>query len=305
VKRALGAATAIAVVLTLSSCDAVESNNTAATIGSSTLTVDEFEATMTPLADATKAIDPDTGTVEGEQARGLLTSIVLAEANGQFLAANGQEITDEDRSAALASASLPDDLPADVVRLIGDIQAGPAAKRKVPAPSAEEVAQRYAQSPTELGLVCVRQVVLATEAAANDVVDELADGATMTDLAARSVDEASKATGGEVQGENGAACIIAPQASQVLGPEVVAALFDAAPGDIVGPVQGAGGWHVVEVRPYEEVADDANALVQQYGGLLLFEGFQSTVDVRVDPRYGRWNPAAVNSSGSLGAVVAL
>jgi hypothetical protein len=298
VKRALGAATAVAAVLALSSCDSVGSVDTAASVGSSDVTVEQFEATMKALGGADDVIDPDTGTIEGDQARGLLTSMVLAEANEQFLAANGQEITDEDRSAALADVTLPEGIPDDVVRLIGDIRARDTVKQKVPAPSAEEVAQRYAESPTELGLVCVRQVVVATEQEAEDVVDELADGATMTELASRSIDEASKATGGEVQGENGSACIVTPEAAQVLGPEVVAALFDAAPGDIVGPVQGASGWHVVEVRPYEEVADDANALVQQYGGLLLFEGFQTTIDVRVDPRYGRWDAAQ-------GAVVAL
>ena len=41
-----------------------------------------------------------------------------------------------------------------------------------------------------------------------------------------------------------------------------------------------------EVRPYEEVADVADALVQQYGGQLLLEGFQSTIDINVDPGTG-------------------
>ncbi len=228
-KRALAAATAVVAVLALSSCDAVESNDNAATVGTSEVTVDQFEATVNALAGAggDDVIEPATGTIAGDQARGLLSSLVLAEANAQFLAANGQEITDEDRSAALAGVTLPDGIPDDVLRLIGDIRARDTAKQKVPAPSADEVAQRYAESPTEIGLVCVRQVVVATEAEAAAVVDELADGATMTELANRSIDEASKATGGEVQGENGSACIVTPQATQVLGPEVVAALFDA------------------------------------------------------------------------------
>jgi parvulin-like peptidyl-prolyl isomerase len=298
VKRALVAATVVAAVLALSSCDSVESNDNAATVGSSEVTVAQFEKTMNALAGADGVIDPDTGTIEGDQARGLLTSMVLAEANEQFLAANDEQISDEDRSAAMAGVSLPPGTPDDVVRLVGDIRARDTAKQRVTAPSAEEVAQRYAESPTELGLVCVRQVVVATEAEAEAVVDELADGATMTELANRSIDETSKATGGEVQGENGSACMVTPQAVQVLGPEVVAALFEAGQGDIVGPVQGTGGWHVVEVRPYEEVADDANALVQQFGGLLLFEGFHSNLVIRVDPRYGRWDAAQ-------GAVVAL
>lgn len=301
VKRALAAATAAVAVLALTSCDAVESTDNAATVGSSEVTVDELQGVMEALGrpDGT-TIDTVTDTVDGDTARQLLTSMVLALANEQFLAANGEQITDEDRQTALAGLQqpLPDDLPDDVVRLIGDIRARDTVKQRVPAPSADEVAQRYAESPTDLGLVCVRQVVLATEDEADDVVDELADGATMTDLANRSIDETSKATGGAVQGDDGSACIVTPQAAQVLGPEVVAALLGAGPGDIVGPVRGSAGWHVVQVRPYEEVADDANALVQQYGGLLLFEGFLTGLDVRVDPRYGRWD-------GAQGSVVAL
>jgi parvulin-like peptidyl-prolyl isomerase len=291
VKRALAAAATVAAVLALSSCDAVEDTKTAATVGSSEVTVDEFQELITVLATPDGLIDPATDTVDGEPARRLLGAMVMARANEQFLAANGEQITEADRQSALAAVTLPANAPDDVIKLIGEVQAAATAQQRVAVPTADEVQQRYNESPIELGLVCVRQVVLPTEDAADDVVDELADGATFADVVNRSVDAKSKATGGEVQAPDGGPCLPVPDAAPILGSDVVLALTDAVPGDIVGPVQGAGGWHVVEVRPYEEVADAANGLIEQFGGRLLFRGFLVQTDVQVDPRYGRWDGA--------------
>jgi parvulin-like peptidyl-prolyl isomerase len=299
VKRALAAATAVVAVLALSSCDAVGDTETAATVGSSEVSVDQLQGVIEALGNSEQgAIDPVTNTIGGDSARLYLTALIQTEANEQFLAEHGEQITDEDRQAALATLTLPDGLPDDVVQLIADSQATTTVQQRIPALAADEVAARYAESPAALGMVCVRQVVLPTKAAADEVIDDLADGATIADLVDRSTDEASKANGGAVQGDDGAPCLVTPLAAQSLGSEVVLALADAKPGDIVGPVQGAAGWHVLEVRPYEEVSDAANALVQQYGGQLLFVGFLSGTDVSVDPRYGRWDAA-------VGSVIAL
>jgi hypothetical protein len=294
VKRAL----AVVAVLALTSCGTFENANDAATVGSAAVTIDEFEEAITVLATPDGLIDPATDTVEGDPARQLLGAMIRARANEQFLAANGEQITDEDRQAALAAVTLPAGAPDDIVNLIGEIQAAATAQQRVAVPPADEVQQRYEASPTDLGLVCVRQVVLPTEDAADDVVAELADGATIADVVDRSIDAASKATGGEVQAEDGGPCLPLPAAAPVLGSDVVLVLNDAAPGDIVGPVQGPGGWHVMEVRPYDEVAEAVSGLLEQFGGQLLFRGFLAGTDVHVDPRYGRWDTP-------LGTVVAL
>ena len=104
VKRALAAATATVAVLALSSCDTVENTNDAATVGSSAVTVDQLQerdqgARQVP----TGSIDPDTDTIERRPARELPHRDDPDEANEQFLAANGEQITDEDRQAALAA----------------------------------------------------------------------------------------------------------------------------------------------------------------------------------------------------------
>jgi parvulin-like peptidyl-prolyl isomerase len=298
VKRALAAATAVVAILALSSCDAVGDTTTAATVGPTDVTVDQLEGVIKALGTSQGSIDAETDTIDGESARLYLTALIQARANEQFLAEHGEQITDEDRQAALATLTIPDGLPDDVVQLIADSQATTTVQQRIPALAPAEVAALYAESPAALGMVCVRQIVLPTKAAADEVIDELADGATIADLVDRSTDAASKANGGAVQGDDGAPCVVAPVAAPSLGSEVVLALADAKPGDIVGPVHGAAGWHVLEVRPYDEVSDAANALLQQYGGQLLFVGFLNGTDVSVDPRYGRWDAA-------VGSVIAL
>ena len=96
------------------------------------------------------------------------------------------------------------------MRLVADSQAATTVQQRVPGPPADELAARYTESPIDLGLVCVRQIVLPTEAAADDVIDELANGATFADLVDRSIDAATKANGGAVLGDGGGPCIVAP-----------------------------------------------------------------------------------------------
>jgi hypothetical protein len=57
VKRALAAATAVVAVLALSSCDALEDTNAAATIGSEEVTVDQLQHLIESLGTAQHAID--------------------------------------------------------------------------------------------------------------------------------------------------------------------------------------------------------------------------------------------------------
>ena len=297
-KRALVAVTAVVAVLALSSCDAVESTNTAATVGSSEVTVDQLQHVIEALGSAQESIDVNTDTIDGQTARVYLTALIHDQVNREFLAAHGEQITDEDRQQALATLSIPPGLPDDVVRLVADSQAASTVQNRVPGPPADELAARYTESPIDLGLMCVRQIVLPTEAAGDDVIDELANGATFADLVDRSIDATTKANGGAVLGSGGGPCISPGDAVPALGSDVMQPVSEASAGEIVGPVRGDGGWHVVQVRPYDEVSDTVGELASQVGGQLLYIGFASDADVRVDPRYGRWDRA-------LGAVVAL
>jgi parvulin-like peptidyl-prolyl isomerase len=256
------------------------------------VTVDQLQSVMQALAstEGGAPADPETGTIEGDVARQYLTAMIRGSANEQFLAANGEQITDADRQQGLASVNVPDGLPADVERLIADSAGASTAQQRVAAPAAAEIEQRYNTAPADLGLVCVRQIVVATEAEAQAIVDELDAGAAFEDLVSRSIDESTKANGGALQDTSGAPCLTIPQAGGSLDSAVLTALADAAPGETVGPVQGPGGWYVLQQRPFEEVADSVNGLVNQFAGQLLFVGYITGLDVSVDPRYGRWDP---------------
>ena len=70
----------------------------------------------------------------------------------------------------------------------------------------------------------------------------------------------------------------------LVGPFVDAA-STAVPGEPVGPVQTDFGWHVIEARPYEEIADSLEVAAAE----MAFEQYMRDLDVRIDPRYGRWD----------------
>ncbi len=252
------------------------------------MTVDEFQAVMKAIGQ----VDPATDTLDGATARRYLSAMVQGEVNETFLGAHGERITDADRQQASAAISIPAGLPADVVRVIQDSAAAPTVRARINAPAATELQRMYDARPSDLGVVCTRQIVVKTEAEAQDVVGALDAGAEFADLVSRSIDETSKAKGGAVESETGEACIAGFTTG--VSREVVAALVDAAPGEIVGPVRTDAGWVVLQQRPYAEVADSLSTLFAQSAGDLLYYGYLIHTDVRIDPRFGTWDPATVS-----------
>jgi hypothetical protein len=220
--------------------------------------------------------------------------MVKGEANEQFLAAAGQPITDADRQELLDTlpADNPiNDFPEDVVQLLVDAQAGVTAQGRISTPGIDELERRYDESPSSLGVLCVRHVLVDSEAEAQDVVDEIAAGASLEDLAReRSTDPSAADNGGAIEASAGDGCVPTSTARTSLDADFYAAAVGAVPGEVVGPVQTPFGWHVIEARPFDEVADSIATLFDQSAGALLFEGFLATADIHVDPRYGRWDP---------------
>jgi hypothetical protein len=56
-------------------------------------------------------------------------------------------------------------------------------------------------------------------------------------------------------------------------------------------VRTSFGWHLIWVRPYDEVADDLRALAASDAGAVLLDGLLATSDISVASGYGRWDPA--------------
>ena len=298
--RSAHPAVAAAVLAVLATgCGAVPESDVAAPVGDVTTSVDDLEAVLDAVVEEQdSAVTPDTatGTVEAQTARSVLSAFIGRDANDAFLAANGEAITEEDRQAWLAT--VPEGTPAleyppEVLALLVDLNAGATARARVVAAD-DELQAGYEASPGDLGVICVRHILVATEPEAQEILVQLDAGTPFAELVARSTDQASAINGGAITGQQGQPCLTAGAARQQLVPPFVEGALAAVPGQPVGPVQSDFGWHVIDARPYEDIAEGLPVAV----GDARYEAYVADLDVEVDPRYGRWEPAA-------GAVVAL
>jgi hypothetical protein len=286
-------------VLALAGCSSVDRNADAATVADGAVTIDDFQAVLQEIVDNPDVFnveeDPATGTMAANTAQNVLALMIRDTASGQFLDEAGEPITDEDRQAVLDTVSEDDpvlQLSDGFVALFVDADAAGAARSRIEGPDAAERERLYTTSPAELGVVCVRHVVLSTRAEAEEVLAEIRGGGDIQAIATeRSIDPTAATNGGALE-DGGSACVPNQQAAQGTDPDFVAAAVTSTPGVPVGPVQTDFGWHVIEARPYEEVADSLTALYDASAGDLMFQGYLASADITVDPRYGRWNGAA-------------
>ncbi len=285
--------------LTVTGCGDSRSNDAAADVDGSIVSRDEFEALAQAVAANPELFgieeDFDTGTIAADPGRDLLRLLVENTATQDYIEEIGASVSEADRQTALdALGPQAANAPQLVVDLLVDSRANSAALGRMAAESGEAQAA-WNTSPAELGLLCVRHILVETEEEAEDVLAELEAGADFAELAAeRSIEPAAADTGGALEATPGQPCIPLQQAQNGLDPVFLSAAVQAVPGTPIGPVQTSFGWHVILARPYDEVAVAVDAAV---GGLRLQEHLES-VEVKVDPRYGRWDAA-------VGTVVAL
>ena len=275
----------------LAGCGTFSENNAAATVDGTEISRADFEDTLTVLAANSETTgieeDLDTGSVAGDAGRGVLNVLVAATASDQYLAANGEAVSAAEREAvdaSLAADSPLRGLPDDVFELVLDLQAAAAARGRVAAADAQA---RYEASPAELGVICVRHIVVEDEAAATEVLAELDDGADFPELAAeRSTDENAAQTGGAlIDPQSGEPCLTSAAAEASFDPALVAGARAAVPGQPTEPVESSLGWHVILARPFAEVEESVVAI----HGSQLFADYLAEADINVDPRYGRWD----------------
>jgi hypothetical protein len=283
--------------ITLAGCGTFEANDAAADVDGTEISREHFEVVLQVLAanseDTQIVADPATGAVPADRGRGVLGLLVTNAANRTFLAAHGESITDADRDAFVETVQGDPllELPENVLNELLDGQVGSTARARIAAPDAAELERLYTESPGGAGVMCVRRIVVGTEGAAQDVLDELAAGADFAALAAeRSTDEATAADGGAVTSADGEPCLPISQAATTVEPAIAAAALDGRPGVPTGPIETAGGWEVIVARPFAEVADALTSMYGDRAGDLMFLGYLATSDIQVDPRYGRWDP---------------
>lgn len=297
--RGRATATVAAALLALSACGGGRSNDAAAEVGGASVSRQRLEDVLSEVAANPDVFqiqeDVETGTIAADVGRNVLSALVLDAARSQYLAGEEETVTEADRQAATETLGPQGEtLPTTVRALVVEGQASATAIARLAARSGEAQAA-YDASPTEVGVMCVRHILVETEAEAEEVVAELDGGAEFAELAAeRSTEPAAATTGGAIELTPGEPCIPLEQAQGSLDPAFVAGALAAVPGVPTAPVQSSFGWHVILARPYEEVAVAVDPIV----GQRRFQQQLAGVDVQIDPRYGRWDADA-------GAVVAL
>ena len=290
--RLLTTAAAVLAVLAVSGCGAVPEAGVAAEVGDDTVEVDDFEALLrdvSSLEGSGVVADPATDTIDGDIARNVLGIVVAASATRSYLEANGESITDADRQPILDQIAADDpsrDHP-DVLAVIVDAQAsahrdrpggagvsgGPAGRLRGVAGRARR-AVRAPRPRRQRG----RGPGRARRARRRRV-----DGGPRRRALDRS-ECGHERRGDRAHTRPGCMTVAAAGEAGLVGPFVDAA-STAVDGTPVGPVQTDFGWHVIEARPYEEIADSLEVAASEQA----FEQYMRDLDVRIDPRYGRWD----------------
>ena len=291
---AVALASVAAISAGLSSCSTVPAK--AATVDGEDITRADFERDIDALA-ANPALLNLTGasevSIEGDAARDWLAQLITWRAAENLLDARGLEVSsdaEKELQGQLASGPAKD-LPQSMK---DEVATGAAAVRTLadlPAPTKAELEALYADDPAATGTLCARHILVATEAEANAVRDELAAGADFAALAKeRSTEEAAKDTGGALAGNDGNACLPLSTYQSSFDADFTAGALAAEPGVPSQPVKSQFGWHVILIRPFDEVGDDLVTLVGSAPGDAALTGALGTADITVDPRYGRWDP---------------
>ena len=274
-----------------SACGAT--SNAAAEINGRKISRSELELTVTELSEVGQAPIVD-GEVAGETVRSILSALVQGAATDQLLKEYGQEITSADRDIVEAQISQNTDTSTytqHLKDLIIELNAGSLALGRVIAPDAKKAAEMYDKAPASLGVLCVRHLVVETEATANEALAKFADGTEFAVLAGEfSIEPNAKESGGALGGADNA-CITLTEYQSGFDADFTAGVLLAKPGVAYGPVKSSFGYHVIYVRPFVEVAEDISKLLATSAGANLLNGYVATSKIKVDSMYGVWNAA--------------
>jgi parvulin-like peptidyl-prolyl isomerase len=150
----------------------------------------------------------------------------------------------------------------------------------------------------------VSHILVPTAEEAEEILAELAAGGDFAALAEeRSQDPGSAALGGNLG--------FAPRGAYV--PEFDAAVWEATPGEVVGPVETQFGFHLIRVEEFRTTSfeEEREALEAQVRDTLAGQAFEAllqaafgTAEVEVDSRFGEWDPTtgSVVPDGGIGPI---
>lgn len=289
-------------VIALSSCSTVDPP--AATVNGTDISMADFES----AAEAVQAYNlsqqgtdsTEVSTVPGELARRVLTvQIELELAKGE-LARLGTPLTDEQRAdeeTALAASSPQEweQAPEAFRSLLVELNATQRALDAAVAPDEAELAATYDQGITASGYACVSHILVETEEEAIAVLDRLDAGEDFAALAAEvSIDPSGATTGGVITGQDGSPCIPLTTFEASFVPEFVEGATAAAVGEPTEPVQSQFSYHIILVRPFDDVKDQLLASAGATAAETLRTDLARDADVSVNRSVGVWSSEAAS-----------
>ena len=172
--------------------------------------------------------------------------------------------------------------------MIVDAQASRTAIARVAPAAAADLQAAYEASPAELGVLCVRHVLVDSEAEAQDVLDELAAGASMADLAAeRSTDPSAATNGGAIELTPGQAMHDGRRRRRGRTRRSVRGRRRRRRCPASRSVRSRPTSAGTSSRPGRTTRSPSRSAVA--AAEQAFEQYMRDLDVRIDPRYGRWD----------------
>lgn len=244
--------------------------------------VDDAELTSSQLSELVEVLtqaDPS----DGEASRSAIGQWVQIEAVKTRLEQSNITLTEEeiDEATEQMSSVVPDFATrSDFLRdFLVAAQASFNALGEADPVTDEEVREFYERGIVESGVACTAHILVETETEAEEILAELDGGALFADLAAeRSLDPGSGAQGGILQ------CTTTEQFRTTYVPPFVDAALAAEVGVPTAPVESDFGYHIIVVRPLDEVRAELDPFFASADFAINLTIEQ--LDVYVDPRYG-------------------
>ena len=267
-------ALAVAATAVLSGCATFTDNDVAARVDTTELSESQLASLLQESAAAAGQPD-DVDRVSGGNIAGLLNNFVLHEVLGAQLAAAGVDVSPLGDDLTLES------LNEATTNVINTWQEAPAIR-----PTDDEIEAWYNSGPLAANLVCSAHILVETEDEANAAIARLDAGEAFGDVAADvSTDTVSAINGGALP------CSDVQTFAGDFIPEFVEAALDAEIDVPVGPIESQFGYHVIRLRPLDDVsAAELDDLLQQPS--VRFGFAARGADVYINPRYGAFDPAS-------------
>lgn len=290
--------------VTLTSCATFSSD--AASVDGRSLSGRDFQELLNDIAAVPgfESFLVGSNTLDADFARNLLNRWITGVALTDDLAERGIAISDSLRQSvsdelASTNGALWQEAPEELRELFIESLAALRAFSDAAAPDPETLRADYEAGIAVSAIACTRHILVETEAEAQEVLTELRSGADFAEVAAqRSIDQGSAVNGGIIEPAAGAGCFDGATFAQSLVPEFVQGALNATVGVPTDPVQSQFGWHIILLRPFDEVAEAVARLTGGGNVEAAVAEVLLSADIDVASKFGRFDPIQ-------GAVVAI